>query len=120
MAMPLFLHLDQHVDQRHLDLIRQLANGRQILEFFLEQIAQPQRDVGILGGVAAMRSSATRSIVIWFLPLPIRSAVANFPEVEQIEREPIDAVVHARGVDEERGDHGVHRRRRGRERPPAA
>ena len=46
------LHLGYFTDLRLNDLVRQLAQGRHLVELRGQQVGQPQRDVRVPGGVS--------------------------------------------------------------------
>jgi hypothetical protein len=102
------LHLYKDVDQRQLDLVVQLAQHGRLVELFAHHLEQPPGDVRVLAGVAGdvgQRHAFHRDLVFAGADELGRR---DLLEVEQVGREPVDAVLHARRVQQEGGDHRVH------------
>ena len=70
------LHAREHGHQRHLDVAEQRARRSCSASSGSMWCLQAQGDVGVLAGVVRRpRATGTSAIVIWLLPLPIRSEV---------------------------------------------
>jgi hypothetical protein len=103
-ALP--LHLRQHLDERDLDLAEE-AVQLQLFQLRLELAAQPERDVGVLAGVAAGGGERHLGEGDLALPLAGHVGIGGGAVVEVLQRQRVEPMLAPAGVQQVAGDHRV-------------